>query len=101
VAISGIGFRPEGQGMVLVRSDRAVEYTVTRTDREILLHLDSAIISVANNRRPLDTRFFGGPVSRIVPIASASGTEVRIELREATEFQVQQTAGLLTVTFSR
>jgi hypothetical protein len=101
VAINGIGFRPEGQGMVLVRSDRAVEYRVTRTDREILLHFDSAIISVANNRRPLDTRFFGGPVARIVPLASAAGTDVRIELREATEFHVQQTAGLLTVTFTR
>jgi AMIN domain len=100
-AIRGIGFRPEGQGVVLVRSDGLVEYSVTRGDRQVLLHFESATISVANNRRPLDTRVFGGPVERIVPVASAASTEVRIELREATEFQVQQTAGLLTVTFTR
>lgn len=100
-AISGIGFKPQGQGVVLVRSDRAVEYSVTRSDREVLLHLAAATISVANNRRPLDTRFFGGPVERIVPVASAAGTELRIELRESAEFEVQQTAGLLTVTFTR
>ena len=100
-AIRGIGFRPEGQGVVLVRSDGPVEYSVTRGDRQVLLHFESATISVANNRRPLDTRVFGGPVERIVPVASAASTEVRIELREATEFQVQQTAGLLTVTFTR
>jgi AMIN domain len=100
-AIRGIGFRAEGQGVVLVRSDGPVEYSVTRGDRQVLLHFDSATISVANNRRPLDTRFFGGPVERIVPVASAASTEVRIELREAADFQVQQTAGLLTVTFTR
>ncbi|GAC1607630.1 MAG: hypothetical protein NVS4B10_22770 [Myxococcales bacterium] len=100
-AIHGIGFRPLGQGVVLVRSDRAVEYSVTRTDREVLLHLAAATIAVANNRRPLDTRVFGGPVERIVPLYSRGGTDLRIELRETTEFQVEQVAGLLTVTFTR
>jgi hypothetical protein len=99
-AITGIGFRPDAGGEVLVRSDRPLQYGVSSSDRVVLLHLPDTAIPVANNRRPLDTRFFGGTVQRIVPHEVKGGTEVRIELREPAEVHLNQSGSLLTVTFT-
>ena len=66
----------------------------------MLLHLPSAAIPLPNNRRPLDTRFFDGAVSRVVPVQVADGTDVRIELKEHAEYQLAQSGSVLTVTFS-
>jgi hypothetical protein len=101
VAITGIGFRPLGAGAVVVRSDRPLEYDVDAHDRQIVLHLRGAAIPLPNNRRPLDTSFFGGPVDRIVPAAVPGGVDLRIELRETAEFQLDQAGGVLTMAFSR
>jgi hypothetical protein len=98
--ITGIGFRPISGGEVIVRSDQPLEYGVTGDGSAVLLHLPSTAIPVPNNRRPLDTRFFDGAVRRVVPLAVAGGTDVRIELRERTEYQLAQTGSVLTVTFS-
>ena len=73
---------------------------ISGDDGALLLHLPSAAIPLLNNRRPLDTRFFGGPVSRVVPLAVAGGTDLRIELREHAEYQLEQSGSVLTVTFS-
>src|SRR5207244_2015446 len=67
-AITGIGFRPNAGGEVIVRSDQPLEYGVSGEDHAILLHLPSTGIPLPNNRRPLDTRFFDGPVERVVPV---------------------------------
>ncbi|HEX9575746.1 MAG TPA: AMIN domain-containing protein, partial [Myxococcales bacterium] len=99
-AITGIGFRPQFGGEVIVRSDRPLQYGVSSSDRAVLLHLPNAAIPVANNRRPLDTRFFGGPVQRVVPHEVKGGTEVRIELREPAEVHLNQSGSLLTVSFT-
>jgi len=99
-AITGIGFRPQAGGEVIVRSDRPLQYGVSSSDRAVLLHLPNAAIPVANNRRPLDTRFFGGPVQRVVPQEVKGGTEVRIELREPAEVHLNQSGSLLTVSFT-
>ncbi len=99
-AITGIGFRPQAGGEVIVRSDRPLQYGVSSTDRAVLLHLPNAAIPLANNRRPLDTRFFGGPVQRVVPHEVKGGTEVRIELREPAEVHLNQSGSLLTVSFT-
>ena len=98
--ITGIGFRPVGAGEVIVRSDHPLEYGISGDGSAVLLHLPSAAISLANNRRPLDTRFFEGAVSRVVPVQVADGTDVRIELREHAEYQLAQSGSVLTVTFS-
>jgi len=98
--ITGIGFRPVRGGEVIVRSDHPLEYGISGDDGALLLHLPSAAIPLLNNRRPLDTRFFGGPVSRVVPLEVAGGTDVRIELREHAEYQLEQSGSVLTVTFS-
>lgn len=99
-AITGIGFRPVGAGEVIVRSDQPLEYGVTGEESWVLLHLPSAAIPLANNRRALDTRFFAGPVARVVPLATAAGTDVRIELRSRAEYQLAQSGGVLTLTFT-
>jgi len=98
--ITGIGFRPVRGGEVIVRSDHPLEYGISGDDGALLLHLPSAEIPLLNNRRPLDTRFFDGPVSRVVPMPVAGGTDVRIELREHAEYQLEQSGSVLTVTFS-
>jgi hypothetical protein len=99
-AITGIGFRPQAGGEVIVRSDRPLQYGVSSSDRAVLLHLPNAAIPVANNRRPLDTRVFGGPVQRVVPHEVKGGTEVRIELREPAEVHLNQSGSLLTLSFT-
>ena len=98
--ITGIGFRPINGGEVIVRSDQPLEYGVSDDASTVLLHLPSAAIPLPNNRRPLDTRFFGGTVQRVVPVPVPGGTDVRIELREHAEYQLAQTGSVLTVTFS-
>ena len=98
--ITGIGFRPVGAGEVIVRSDHPLEYGISGDGSAVLLHLPSAAIPLPNNRRPLDTRFFAGAVSRVVPVQVADGTDVRIELREHAEYQLAQSGSVLTVTFS-
>jgi len=98
--ITGIGFRPVRGGEVIVRSDHPLVYGISGDDGALLLHLPSAAIPLLNNRRPLDTRFFEGPVSRVVPMQVAGGVDVRIELREHAEYQLEQSGSVLTVTFS-
>ena len=83
-----------------MRSDRPLHYGVSSSDRVVLLHLPDTAIPVANNRRPLDTRFFGGTVQRIVPHEVKGRSEVRIELREPAEVHLNQSGSLLTVTFT-
>ncbi len=99
-SITGIGFRPVRGGEVIVRSDHPLEYGVTGEGNAILLHLPSAAIPLSNNRRPLDTRFFDGPVQRVVPVAVAGGTDVRIELKGRAEYQLEQSGSVLTVRFN-
>jgi len=99
-AITGIGFRPNGGGEVIVRSDQPLEYGISGEGNAVLLHLPSAKIPIANNRRALDTRFFGGPVERVVPLPVPGGTDVRIELRRHAEYQLAQSGSVLTVSFS-
>src|SRR5207302_6227905 len=50
-SITGIGFRPQGGGEVIVRSDQPLEYGISGEDNAILLHLPSAGIPLSNNRR--------------------------------------------------
>jgi hypothetical protein len=97
--IHGIGFRPAEGGTVVVRSDRAVEYTVDEAEREVLLKLPGASIPLANNRRPLDTSAFGGVVERVLPEVVPGGVQVRVELKERMGCRVQQSGAVLLVTF--
>jgi hypothetical protein len=99
-AITGIGFRPMSGGEVIVRSDRELEYEVSSAETSVLIHLRNARIPLQNNRRPLDTRFFDGPVERVVPLQVPGGTDVRIELRQRAEMHLSQSGAVLTVSFT-
>lgn len=99
--ITGIGFRQIGAGVVVVRSDRPIEYGVSGEDRAVVLHLPAGHIPMANNRLPLDLSFFDGPVRRVVPIQTAAGVDLRIELREHAEYQLEQAGSVLTLTFQK
>jgi hypothetical protein len=99
-SITGIGFRPIDGGEVIVRSDHPLEYGVSGEGNAVLLHLPSAGIPLPNNRRPLDTHYFGGPVQRVIPLAKENGTDVRIELDRHADYQLAQSGTVLTVTFS-
>ncbi|MFN2549475.1 MAG: AMIN domain-containing protein [Myxococcales bacterium] len=99
-AITGIGFRPIEGGEVIVRSDHPLEYGVSGEGNAVLLHLPGANIPLPNNRRPLDTHYFGGRVQRVVPLAKENGTDVRIELNGHADYQLAQSGTVLTVTFS-
>lgn len=98
--ITGIGFRPAKGGVVIVRSDKLLEYAVSAETGVLLIHLPHTAIPLPNNRRPLDTHFFDGPVQRIVPLVVPGGTEVRIELAGHADYQLAQSDSVLTVTFS-
>jgi hypothetical protein len=98
--ITGIGFRPQAGGAVVVHSDGPLEYGVADEPGAVLLHFRGAHIPLANNRRPLDTSFFTGPVARVVPRQLDAGADLRIELRSRAEVHLQQDGGLLTVSFT-
>jgi hypothetical protein len=100
IAIHGIGFRPVGEGELIVRSDKPLAYSLSRDDQSILLHLPGSTIARSNDRRPLDTRFFDGPVARVVPVEASGGTDLRIELRRPAAAEVTQAGSVLTVVFS-
>jgi hypothetical protein len=100
IAINSIGFRPVGNGEVIIRSDKPLTYGVSGEERAVLLHLPGSIIPRPNDRRPLDTHFFDGPVLRVVPIDVKGGVDLRIELRGRAEYQLSQSGSVLTVVFS-
>ena len=99
-SITGIGFRPLDGGSVVVRSDGPLDYGVSGEERAVLLQFRDAVIPLANNRRPIDTRVFGGPVARVVPLQAKGGAGVRIELVSRAEYHLQQSGGVLTVSFT-
>ena len=99
-AIQGIGFRPSAGGVVIIRSDRPVEYTVSSAGRELVVRLPGASIPLPNNRRPIDTSVFGGAVVRVEPRLVPGGVELHVKLRAQAAFQVEQSGAVLTVTFA-
>jgi len=100
-SITGIGFRPSAGGIVLVRSDRPLDYAVTGADRVVVVHLRGAGIPLPTNRLPLDTRFFDTPVVRVVPEPVPGGVDLRIELRGLARYELSQSPGVLTIAFER
>jgi hypothetical protein len=100
IAINSIGFRPVGNGEVIIRSDKPLTYGVGGDEHAVLLHLPGSAIPRPNDRRPLDTHFFDGPVLRVVPIDVPGGIDLRIELRAKAEYALSQQGAVLTVVFA-
>jgi hypothetical protein len=85
---------------VIIRSDRPLEYGVSGEENAVLIHFPHSSIARANDRRPLDTRVFGGPVRRVVPLQVRGGTDLRIELHGPADYHLEQSGSVLTITFS-
>ena len=85
---------------MIVRSDRPLDYGVSEDERAVLLHLRGAEIKRPNDRLPLDTRFFGGVVERVIPLVVAGGIDLRIELHAHADYQLQEGDGVLSLTFT-
>jgi hypothetical protein len=98
-----IGFHRSADGAeVLLHTSAPVHYTVREEapDR-IVVALERTRILVANNRRPLDTRFFGTSVARIAPIENpaALSVDVEIDLTTPVPCEIKANGASLTVVF--
>ena len=96
-----VGFTPD-KSLVYVRTNEPVRYTVSQTDaRTVVLELENTTFVRSNDRRPLDTRFFGGPVVEIVP-SPASGKTVRVAvtLRDKVGYQARQDGNEVSLQFA-
>ena len=96
-----VGFSPD-KSRVFVRTSEPVHYTVSQADeRTIVLELENTSIHRSNDRRPLDTRYFGGPVVEISP-RPASGKTVRVSvtLRDKVGYQARQDGNEVSLLFA-
>jgi ATPase subunit of ABC transporter with duplicated ATPase domains len=96
-----VGFSPD-KSRVFVRTSEPVHYTVSQADdRTVVLELENTTFQHSNDRRPLDTRFFGGPVVEITP-RPASGKTVRVAvtLRDKVGYQARQDGNEVSLQFA-
>lgn len=101
-----IGFQQFAEASrVFVRTTEPVKYRVDDSNpKSVVLVLENTNIPLRNNRRPLDTRFFDGPVRRIVPkILEGPSTSVRIEIKvsQKVPYKVVQNDNFLALDFTR
>jgi len=96
-----VGFAPD-KSRVFVRTNEPVRYTVSQADdRTVVIELENTAFQRSNDRRPLDTRFFGGPVMEIAP-RPASGKTVRVAvtLRDKVGYQARQDGNEVSLQFA-
>ena len=101
--LTHFGFQRTTDGARLtVRTSPAVAFTVRdASPTRVILELDQTQISLANNRLPLDTHYFGTAVTRIVPHEDAATGRVRIEveLSAAVAHEAQAVNGAIVIDF--
>jgi len=96
-----VGFSPD-KSRVFVRTSEPVRYTVSQADpKTVVLELENTTLQRRNDRRPLDTRFFCGPVVQISP-SPAGGKTVRVAvtLRDKVEYQARQDGNEVSLQFA-
>jgi len=96
-----VGFSPD-KSRVFVRTNEPVRYTVSQADpKTVVLELENTTFQRRNDRRALDTRFFGGPVVHIAP-SPAGGKTVRVAvtLRDKVEYQARQDGNEVSLQFA-
>jgi hypothetical protein len=98
-----IGFHAsEGGPEVIIHTSNPVTYAVREASAlRLFLELDRTGITVANNRRALETRFFGTIVTRIVPHEDRAQQHVSIEIDLASPapYDIQADGATLRVRF--
>ena len=96
-----VGFSSD-KSRVFVRTNGPVRYTVSQADdKTVVLELENTGFHRRNDRRLLDTRFFGGPVVQIVP-SPAGGKTVRVAvtLRDKVGYQARQDGNEVSLQFA-
>ena len=96
-----VGFSPD-KSRVYVRTNEPVRYTVSQADdRTVILELENTSFSRSNDRRPLDTHYFGGPVVQITPQAGSGKTvRVAVTLRDKVGYQARQDGNEVSLQFA-
>jgi len=96
-----VGFSPD-KSRVFVRTNEPVRYTVSQADpKTVVLELENAALQHKNDRRPLDTHFFGGPVVQISPSPAGGNTvRVAVTLRDKVEYQARQDGNEVSLQFA-
>ena len=87
---------------VFVRTNEPVRYTVSQADdHTVVLELENTTLQRSNDRRPLDTRFFGGPVLQVAPRpAGGKSVRVAVTLRDKVEYQARQDGNEVSLQFA-
>ncbi len=104
--MSWIGFQQFKEvSRVLVRTTEPVKYKVdTSKPNVVTLILENVNVSLRNNTRQLDTRFFDSPVRYIQPkVIEGPSPSVRIDiyLRRQVPFKEVQNDNVLSLDFQR
>lgn len=103
VALERVGFRRTADGARLtLQTGEPVEYSLREVSpTRLVLQLEGTHIPVATNRLPLDTRFFGTAVTRVVPRIDHAARRVSIDihLADATAYRARRDADELVVDF--
>jgi hypothetical protein len=96
-----VGFAPD-KSRVYVRTNEPVRYTVSQVDdRTVILELENTAFTRSNDRRPLDTRYFGGPVVQISPQRGGGRTvRVAVTLRDKVGYQARQDGNEVSLQFA-
>ncbi|HEY1127695.1 MAG TPA: AMIN domain-containing protein [Actinomycetota bacterium] len=96
-----VGFVAD-KSRVFVRTNGPVRYTVSQADdKTVVLELENTAIHRRNDSRPLDTRFFGGPVVQVSPHRGPSKTvRVAVTLRDKVGYQARQDGNEVSLQFA-
>jgi hypothetical protein len=94
------GFRPLPDGArVYLRTTKAPRFAMEeRGETLLLVKLDHATAR-RNDERPLDVRFFAGPVARVTPRRVNGSYVLEIALREKVSYEQRTEGNLLAIDF--
>jgi hypothetical protein len=95
-----LGFRPLPDGArVFLRTGSAPRFALEeRNEKLLLVKLDRARVR-PNDERPLDLRFFAGPVARVTPRRVGGSYVLEIALREKVSYEQRVEGDLLAIDF--
>lgn len=103
IALDRLRFRRTADGARLtLRTTEPVEYSLREASpTRLVLLLEDTHIPLSTNRLPLDTRFFGTAVSRVVPRIdhAARRVSIDIELTDTTAYRAHRDDDELVVDF--
>lgn len=102
-ALTDLGYRYfAGTSRVYIRLDSEVRYRQRmRGKRLFVVELLNTKVPLKNNLHALDTRYFGGAVTRVQAVPVGANTEIRIQLSHATSWRLRREPQILNVDFLR